>query len=63
LLATIGGKFEKNETSQQYYLFLLAASYLVNKFVLSAISDKNKKAVATLDAGNTKCGNDNCGCH
>jgi len=50
LLATIGEKFEKNETSQQYYLFLLAAGYLVNKFVWSAISDKNKKAVATLDA-------------
>jgi flagellar biogenesis protein FliO len=45
------------------FTFLLAAGYLVNKFVWSPISDKKKKAIGTLDGGNTKCGNDNCGCN
>jgi|TARA_B100000497_G_scaffold46210_1_gene53536 hypothetical protein len=43
--------------------FLLAAGYLANKFVWSAVVSKKKKPLGTLDGGNTKCGNDNCGCH
>jgi hypothetical protein len=35
-----------NETSQQYYLFLLAAGYLVNMFVWSAVVSKKKKQLA-----------------
>ncbi|MBT4473146.1 hypothetical protein N9Y36_02590 [Ulvibacter sp.] len=45
------------------FTFLAAAGYLVNKFVWSAIVSKKRKTVGTLDGGNTKCGNDNCGCH
>jgi len=45
------------------FTFLIAAGYLVNKFVWPAIVSKKKKTVGTLDGGNTKCGNDNCGCH
>jgi hypothetical protein len=37
---------ENNETSQQYYLFLLAAGNLVNMFVWSAVVSKKKKQLA-----------------
>jgi hypothetical protein len=37
-----------NETSQQYYLFLLAAGYFVNMFVWSAVVSKKKKQLAPL---------------
>ncbi|MGJ8665471.1 MAG: hypothetical protein ACSHW7_03820 [Patiriisocius sp.] len=43
--------------------FLLAAGYLLNKFVLAPFLDKQKASVGTLDGGNTKCGKSDCGCH
>lgn len=44
--------------------FLVAAGYLLNKFILSPILEKKKRTTpGTIDGGKTKCGNDNCGCH
>ena len=47
-------------------------SFIKKKFIIDIVENKNnkkindhkkRKTVGTLDGGNTKCGNDNCGCH
>lgn len=44
-------------------IFCLAAGFLLKKFVWDPIFEGRKKTVGTADGGNTKCGNDGCGCH
>lgn len=43
--------------------FALAAGYLLKKFVWTPVFESKSKKIGTLDGGNTKCGNNDCGCH
>ncbi len=43
--------------------FLLAAGFLLNKFVWNPISENKQRKNGTLDDDNTKCGKNDCGCH
>jgi|TARA_R100001369_G_scaffold92370_1_gene137066 hypothetical protein len=44
--------------------FLIAAGYLLKKFVWNPLTEKRRQTTAgTLDGGNTKCGKNDCGCH
>ena len=43
--------------------FLLAAGFLLKKFLWESIFEDRKKTASTLDGGKTKCGDKDCGCH
>ena len=41
--------------------FLLAAGFLLKKFVWDSIFESKEKSLGTLDGVKTKCGKNNCG--
>lgn len=43
--------------------FLIAACYVLNKFVVAPILEKKKVLPKSIDGGKAKCGSSNCGCH
>ena len=43
--------------------FVLAAGFLLKKFVWDSIYEGRQKTNGTLDGGKTKCGDNDCGCH
>jgi hypothetical protein len=43
--------------------FSLAAGFLLKKFVWNPLIEKKRKKNASFDGNNTKCGNNDCGCH
>lgn len=43
--------------------FVLAAAFLLKKFVWDSIFEGRQKTSGTLDGGKTKCGDKDCGCH
>ncbi len=44
-------------------VFLIAAGFLLKKFVWKPILEKKQKKNTSIDGSNTKCGNNDCGCH
>ena len=43
--------------------FVLAAGFLLKKFVWNPIFEARQKTSGTLDGGKTKCGDKDCACH
>lgn len=43
--------------------FLIAAGFLLKKFVWNPIFEGRQNSGGTLDGGKTKCGKKDCGCH
>ena len=43
--------------------FLIAAGFLIKKFVWNPIFEGRQSASGTLDGDKTKCGKKDCGCH
>ncbi len=43
--------------------FSLALGFLLKKFVWNPIFESKKQMAKSLDGGQTKCGNKDCGCH
>lgn len=43
--------------------FLLAAGFLIKKFVWNPIFEARQNSTGTLDGEKTKCGRKDCGCH
>jgi hypothetical protein len=46
-----------------FITFLIAAIFLIKKFVWIPIFENKKKKSAAMDGANTKCGKKDCGCH
>ncbi|MDB2495276.1 hypothetical protein N9X07_03735 [Flavobacteriaceae bacterium] len=46
-----------------FITFLIAAFFLLRKFVWNPIFENKKKKSHAIDGDNTKCGKKNCACH